>query len=127
MEEENRRLRDAISSLKEQVDSQHADTIRSVTSAFESHHHDLNYPPTVRTNANADHGDVCSHTDIYGFRNKQWTTTFDTVGQSHGPTSAVADEITSNRAMRKRGEPEPQEEHDAIRNQLVADAARLRA
>ncbi|QRD81267.1 fungal-specific transcription factor domain-containing protein [Aspergillus flavus] len=126
LEEENRRLRDAISSLKEQVDSQHADTIRSVTSAFESQHHDLIYPPTVRTNANADHGVVCSHTDIYGFRNKQWTTTFDTVGQSHGPTSAVADEITSNRAMRKRGEPEPQEEHDAIRNQLVADAARLR-
>ncbi|KAE8343204.1 hypothetical protein BDV24DRAFT_172969 [Aspergillus arachidicola] len=62
----------------------------------------------------------------YCRQKKQWTTTFDTVERSHGPTSAVADEITSNRAMRKRGGSEPQEEHDALRNQLMANAARLR-
>ncbi|KAK6837495.1 hypothetical protein RU639_001587 [Aspergillus parasiticus] len=126
LEEENRRLRDSIASLKEQVDSQHAGKLPSVTSAFESHHRDPIYPLTVRADASAGHRVVCSHPDNYGFQNKQWTTTFDTVERSHGPTSAVADEITSNRAMRKRGGSEPQEEHDAIRNQLVANAARLR-
>ncbi|KAE8421371.1 fungal-specific transcription factor domain-containing protein [Aspergillus pseudocaelatus] len=64
--------------------------------------------------------------DSHGFGNTEWTATFDTVERSHGPTSAVADEITSNRDMRKRGRSQQQEEPDTTRNQLVASAARLR-
>lgn len=126
MEEENQRLTNAIATLKQQVDLLRDDKIRSAAAAFQSQHHDPTYPPTLRTDATVDYGPVCSHMDSHGIRNTEPTATFDTAERSHGPTSAVADEITSNRNMRKRGRSQQQEEPDTTRNQLVASAARLR-
>ncbi|OGM46241.1 hypothetical protein ABOM_004859 [Aspergillus bombycis] len=126
LEEENRRLTDAIAGLKQRIDLQYGDKLPSTTAACQSQHRDPIYPSTVRTDASAGHGAVCSPTDNSGLRIRQWAATSDTVERSHGPTSAVADEITSNHAMRKRGGSQPQEEQDTIQNQLVANAARLR-
>lgn len=49
----------------------------------------------------------------------------DTVAQSHGPTSAVTDEITSNLDMMAKGRSHHAEELEALQNALFANSARL--
>ncbi|KAJ5378515.1 fungal-specific transcription factor domain-containing protein [Penicillium cosmopolitanum] len=128
LEEENRYLKDSLANFEQGLRPQRVDkTAESQTSAeFASKSLEL---MSVHT------PELWNGRRIEGRQNLHYLSTppldpqpfsqVDTVAQSHGPTSAVTDEITSNLDMMAKGRSHHAEELEALQNALFANSARL--
>ncbi|KAF5860037.1 hypothetical protein ETB97_002123 [Aspergillus alliaceus] len=129
LEEENRRLKDSLAKFEQQLRSQRVDeapeTQQPMVSVSLSHQLVSGSTPESCDGSRRRKESVAPHNLNNPPLDSQPASQVDTVAQSHGPTSAVTDEITSNLGMMARGLPHHVEEPEALRNALFANSARL--
>ncbi|KAE8151651.1 fungal-specific transcription factor domain-containing protein [Aspergillus avenaceus] len=129
LEEENRRLKDSLAKFEQQLRSQRVDETResrqSTAPISQSYHFmSISTPESWDESRRREESATPQN-----FNNPplypQPSSHVDTIAQTHGPTSAVTDEVTSNLNMMARGLPHDVEEPDTLRNALFANSARL--
>ncbi|KAJ5116628.1 fungal-specific transcription factor domain-containing protein [Penicillium angulare] len=127
IEEENRRLKDALVQLEhrekpQRVDETHETQRRTVPVSW-SQQGVAFCTPDSSAGSGRREGIVIRDANN-PFLNPQPSGQIDTVAQSHGPTSAVADENASNLGMMARKPHQHAEGSEAARNALFANSAR---
>lgn len=127
IEEENRRLKDALAQLEHREKPQRLgetrETQRRTVPSPRSQQGVAVYTPDSGADSARREGIVIRDANN-PFLNPQPSGHIDTVAQSHGPTSAVADENASNLGMMARKPHQHAEGSEAARNALFANSAR---
>ncbi|KAJ5261349.1 fungal-specific transcription factor domain-containing protein [Penicillium angulare] len=127
VEEENKRLKDTLAQLEQGAKPQRVDEARGTQQRTvpisQSQQGMVVYTPDSSAGLGRRERMVIRDAND-PFSNPQSSGQLDTVAQSHGPTSAVADEIASNLGMMARKPHQHAEGSETARNALFANSAR---